>query len=959
MTSPFGYLLPALKAAGVLDERDIPTGSTSDDMQRAFRSMELAREEEQAARYQVGDTEVVATKKPSEIQDRQDELKRQAAERKYVLEARNWADMISGEAYQPEEAAARNELDFKDLGKGLLTGNYPTPESLATGMVFEGLPVVGDILFGARDIGFGLYERNPFYTAMGAASVVPGIPSARGLMNRAKLMNVTPGMVPSMSVNTRALDRLMPTKIGTGPIPSIRALPYDDAVAAVRRGDHLVQGKGGVGIVGAPLHVNSTNINDMRTSLDFHMIRGTEGRDWYERARRGGAEVAGPSPQRRELLGGLEGVYSPQANPEENLRRALASRSGSAAEGVAPQVMTRAQQRAATRIEAGDPMAEVLGEKTAPFGGRITETGSGPSPASVNDIWHARAFGYKNSDGSEFSHGLKPSQHDFIDGETLLAAERANSMKLGGRVDWTPEEVQAAIWVSKKGESLAPAFTAKRLGIKQNQVRPDMVRPEDMDAAIAEASTEFSEHFPKNTAYTMTEAVPGGVTGHLPRLQRSGQYKFDVETHEGGVFSVSRQADGGDAIMSLKPQGDDFHVTWSNLPLEQQGKGMGSQMYLEAAREAERRGGKLWSDTKAVSPQATAVWERFVDAGIAKRSGDRWHMRPTSDWPDDQLLARQFSEDPLSSGMVGGRDALIEDVGLFQRPTLPAQGIWEEGGKTFLNPAEASRAMVGKTSVQMGQVMDDASLGVMDRAVAMRAYIDAQAAGAYHTLSPAKKTTKADAINAVRITGGNVGADPALAEKLRSVVSPYGFEPIHTGDGWSLLPIGENTFGAPLTGGGLKTALEETAVQGGLFGKHLGDEIRQVLGDVDLQRSVYDFEKSGNYIDFSSAWRGGEGSKQVTRQLLDILDAPGAPAATRALEEGEGVGILAGRRLDRDEVWGQRLGGTRKDVQEARRILRDRGIRGLREALEGGTVALPVLAGVVLGRRAIGGNDGG
>jgi hypothetical protein len=867
--------------------------------------------------------------------------------------------MRTGEAFEgrsegptPREFA---ETMVRDVPKGLLTGEYDDPAALAVGMGIEATPFVGDLLFGARDVGFGIAEQNPALIAAGLAGGLPFIPSVRGA---AKFLP------PGTSTSARSLERaeqFRPTEVGRGPIGSLREMEYSDAVEFAKGGGHLRQGQGGR-LVGAPAHIRASNINEMRDELDFHAAQGFMGHEWYARARAGGAEIAGATARQREIFGANIGIHSAQARPRENLRRALLSQSGVAATGEAPQVVTRVQQRQMQRVLEGEDVGEVLGPKTAPFARNVTPGTGDVQPFAVNDIWHARAFGYETQ-GKEFARGLGEAQHRFIDAETLLAAERANAVRLGGRTNWTPEEVQASIWVSKKGEGNASAFTAKRMGIKRSDVTPDMVSPEDLQASIRDASAEFSESFPEFTTYAVNEAVPGGATGHLPRLQRAGRFDFDVETHEGGVFSVSRQGEHGDAIMSLKPLGDEnFQVTWSNIPLDDRGTGLGAQMYMEAAREAERKGGALFSDVD-MSTDAMTLWNKFADQGMADlvpSMGNRFKMRPQSEWPDNQALVRQFSEDPRSSGLLGGYDPLVAEAGLLQRPGLEAQGIWEEAGRRFLNPAEATRVMGAKTSVEMGQVLDDASLSVMDKVTALRAYVDAQAAGAFHSIAPVKGATKQANINAVRITGTG-GATPQQAARLQDAVEPYGFHAIHTGDGWSLLPFGENQFGEPLTGRSLQNALESTSTQGGLFGERLGDKIEQILGDnIDIQRGVYDFDKSGSYVDFSDAWAAGEGSGEVTKQLLRILDAPGAPAATRALEEGEAVGLLAGRRLDRDAEWAQRLGGARKDIQNARRILRDKGIRGLRKALESGKVALPVLAGVVLGARAVGGGrDGG
>jgi hypothetical protein len=288
MTAPFdfSYLLPVLKKAGALDAKDLRPSAAM----RSLYDMEYVPREEGPRRFPISST-------AEAIEIPQEELDRRQKE----LEARQWAEMISGEAYQPAEQ--RSPTDFanmmvEELPRGLLTGDYPSPESLAVGMGIESTPVVGDLLFGARDIGLGLHEGSLPMIYAGMAGVAPGIPSTRGVMNLAKKLGAIPG-----DASASLLRGLKPTNVTPGTATMIRDLPYDDAVAAARRGEHLRAGQGGR-IVGAPASVRVENINDMRNQLDFHMVRGHLGRDWYERARAGGVRIAGDDPQRRGLLGG-------------------------------------------------------------------------------------------------------------------------------------------------------------------------------------------------------------------------------------------------------------------------------------------------------------------------------------------------------------------------------------------------------------------------------------------------------------------------------------------------------------------------------------------------------------------------------------------------------------------------------------------------------------------------------
>tara|TARA_Y100000593_G_scaffold64021_1_gene118261 strand:+ start:1190 stop:4159 length:2970 start_codon:yes stop_codon:yes gene_type:complete len=68
---------------------------------------------------------------------------------------------------------------------------------------------------------------------------------------------------------------------------------------------------------------------------------------------------------------------------------------------------------------------------------------------ATNEILRGRTFGYKID-----SWGLTPQEQIFIDHEIVLAVDRANKKKLGGRSDWTPLELQAMASLSSKARGL-------------------------------------------------------------------------------------------------------------------------------------------------------------------------------------------------------------------------------------------------------------------------------------------------------------------------------------------------------------------------------------------------------------------------------------------------------------------------------------------------------------------------
>ena len=124
----------------------------------------------------------------------------------------------------------------------------------------------------------------------------------------------------------------------------------------------------------------------------------------------------------------------------------------------------------------------------------------GVGTTGVNDIWHARAWGFVETDGKPWDSGLSPQQHAWLDAETVLAAGRANQRGIGGKLDWDAASVQAAPWVAAKGKDLHRRFPK---------------RFPSVDAGMEEAAKTYIDHLPKYTAQGTYERVPGAVTGHL------------------------------------------------------------------------------------------------------------------------------------------------------------------------------------------------------------------------------------------------------------------------------------------------------------------------------------------------------------------------------------------------------------------------------------------------------------
>ncbi len=276
-------------------------------------------------------------------------------------------------------------------------------------------------------------------------------------------------------------------------IPSYRGMSQEDATRLARTEQHIIPSNAREEFIGGPDGVkNREDLLRMRAEYDRRVEAGMEGSDWYERTQGGVRETAGPDPARQHLQAQELGLTSNQATPETNLQFGLAGHNAYEA-GTPPTGMPMKSQ--AKTYNEGRAAGEIdLGDKTGPYSSHFDPTMESPA-TPTNDIWQARGFGYSER---QIASGLKPHQHAFLDAETLLAADRANAKKLGGRDNWTPGEIQAASWVESKATGLMKKWGWSR------------------ERALADAKSSYPDYFPKHTASGTHEATPGYGIGHLP-----------------------------------------------------------------------------------------------------------------------------------------------------------------------------------------------------------------------------------------------------------------------------------------------------------------------------------------------------------------------------------------------------------------------------------------------------------
>ena len=341
------------------------------------------------------------------------------------------------------------------------------------------------------------YVEKPYKVAqeMGAGEMLPG----PGLL--AKL-----GMAAFPFVQA---GRKLPARDPYGPHPdadpvraitevNLRDMEPAEALDEARRGRHLIQDKTGQ-YIGAPRGIDTPDkLKKLRDDFDRLVEEGVAGAEWYDRARGGVSEMAGIDPARQDLVSSALAQYSAQANPDVNMGFALNALNQQAAGQRTGRIRTGAMDdRFFESVEKTGVGS--LGPKTGVYEQKINPR-KDVGTTGTNDIWHARALGYREVDGRPWESGLSPQQHAFMDAETVLAAGRANDRGTGRKLDWDAASVQAAPWIAAKGKDLHRRFSKSF--------------PTE-ESGLEEAAKTYIDYLPKYTAYGTYERIPGAGTGHL------------------------------------------------------------------------------------------------------------------------------------------------------------------------------------------------------------------------------------------------------------------------------------------------------------------------------------------------------------------------------------------------------------------------------------------------------------
>jgi hypothetical protein len=325
-------------------------------------------------------------------------------------------------------------------------------------------------------------------------------------------------------------------------VPEIRKMPLDEALTEVGSQPHLIPaGKQSPGkFVGGPRDIKSWQaLTKMRDKLDANIDAGVEGGDWYRRYRDDVSLVTGGDANQAKVMADTQAQFSAGVDPGSELGFALKETSGILA-GMPTKAARPAQHQAMLNAAAlNDTSVLQLGPKTREYAKNILPFQSRLLATGVNDFRWANEMGFREPDGSPFRGTLTESQHTFVDYETALAVKRANARKLGGRSDWTGQEIQAAGWVAQKADALFE--TSKKRYVEnaitqmtaegRNDFSAKAIETTARKLAFGDANRTIGDHFQKHTLYATHETIPGTSltdTGHLSGMGNATQAQRDV-----------------------------------------------------------------------------------------------------------------------------------------------------------------------------------------------------------------------------------------------------------------------------------------------------------------------------------------------------------------------------------------------------------------------------------------------
>lgn len=406
-------------------------------------------------------------------------------------------------------------------------------------------PVIGseDLISAYEEAtGVPFYEQQtlPGQITDFAVAMVPPVPGAK-LAKAGKLARAVEEA--SRHPTWRKAPKVGDIPKNSADLLSVRGIPVDEAVAIAEKQPHLIPGgesTRGAYVGGPPNVQNYAQLKKLRQRVYDYIAQEPRGGDWYDRYRMFLSEVTGADPLNNKTMAEMQALMSAGVDPGSELGFAMKELNGAIAgmpvKAARPMqhatVMDAAtkQRLATTPQEMADATRMAKGKKTGAYASKINPDprmspeelvrdpnsmighNQGPpmklermkESTGVNDFRYGRTWEYTEPSGEPLKGALQQSQHKFIDYETTLMVDAANRHNLGGRSNWTGEQLQAAPWVRQKAED----FMSRRPSLTYEQ-------------AIDEATKTIADFAGKHTLSATHEARPGRGLGYLPELDKA------------------------------------------------------------------------------------------------------------------------------------------------------------------------------------------------------------------------------------------------------------------------------------------------------------------------------------------------------------------------------------------------------------------------------------------------------
>jgi hypothetical protein len=276
--------------------------------------------------------------------------------------------------------------------------------------------------------------------------------------------------------------------------------------------------------------INPSKLGSMRKDYVELMEQGADAYKWYDEASGDILRLTGGVTPRADDLANILAVTSSGTPVGSNTMYAFKGWNQMLADqplstGKYPTAMGEAIKKQ-IETEAGT----ASGLKRSPFSAGLSVGWRGQDFANrpVHDIHDVRAWGITDpKTGRPWEKGVGAAGHRFLDEQGAWVSDKANSVKLAGKDDWTPYRAQAAAWTAQK------------------------MRKEGTGAA--EAGRHYGDFINDYSSQITRSWTPGATTGHMqgllsdPALQKrfndelesviSGPGGIDMIAHRLGALS--------------------------------------------------------------------------------------------------------------------------------------------------------------------------------------------------------------------------------------------------------------------------------------------------------------------------------------------------------------------------------------------------------------------------------------